>query len=111
MKKSILWISLGVVIAACLLCFWLMYPNAELRGKHQATLCNVVRLSPELNTQTELLQRMHFIYDNSTPTYAYHHPKFYEFYSKYLIDQFVVLDEKQKQQLRDDFEACRAVIQ
>lgn len=102
--------SLSVVIVAILMCFWVMYPNAELRGKHQATLCNVVRLSPELNTQAELLQRMHFIYDNSTPSYAYHHPKFYTAYSKYLINQFLELNTDQKQDLRDNFEACRTLI-
>lgn len=110
MKKSTLWISSSVVIVAIFVCFWMMYPSAELRGKHQATLCNVVRLSPKLNTQAELLQRMHFIYDNSTPSYAYHHPKFYNAYSKRLINQFLAVDKDQKQNIRADFEACRTLL-
>jgi len=109
MKKPILWI-LAAALMTLLIAYQMLYPNAELRAKHQATLCNVVRLSPELNTKAELLQRLNFIYDNSTPTYAYYHPKFYRIYSQYLIQQFLDLSSEQQHIARQDFEQCRQMI-
>lgn len=108
--KPLIWISTICVISTALLCFWLMYPNAELRASHQATLCNVLRFKPELSEKNEILEQMQFSYKNSTPSYAYHHPKFYQGYSKHLVKQFLNLNHANQVQAKNNYETCRELL-
>lgn len=81
-------------------------PNQEEKASHKATLCNVMRDNPKLKQEDQIFEQVEFMYGNSTPSYAYKKPKFYDAYARELIQQFLALSEQQQAVARKDYRQC-----
>lgn len=81
-------------------------PNQEEKASHIATLCNVMRDNPTLKNDPEIFEQFEFMYGNSTPSYAYKRPKFYDEYAHELIQKFLVLSEAQQVQAKQSYQQC-----
>jgi len=93
-----------------LIYIWVISPNQDEKAIHQATLCNIIRQNKTLSTAEELFKQVEFTYGNSTPSYAYHKPKFYQKYTHNIIKHYLTLKPEQQTQAQTDYQRCRALL-
>ncbi len=89
---------------------WIITPNQDQKAVHQATLCNVIRQHKTIFAADELFELVEFTYGNSTPSYAYHKPKFYQKYTHNIIARYLTLKPAQQAQAQADYQRCRALL-
>ncbi|RZJ22700.1 MAG: hypothetical protein EON51_05965 [Acinetobacter sp.] len=110
MTKLPLFIT-GICLAVMSLIYLcIITPNKDEKAFHQATLCNVIRHNPAVFTANELFEQVKFTYGNSTPSYAYHKPKFYQNYTQHMIDDYLKLTPEQQTRAKADYQTCRDLL-
>jgi hypothetical protein len=96
--------ALILLIVFCL--FWFKAPNEDEKAVHVATLCNVIKNNPDLSTKDEIFQQVKFSYGNSTPSYAYKKPKFYERYTHHVIQNYLSSSLEDQKNYKNDYVLC-----
>ena len=104
---TIFFLTLCLVITT----FWIQTPNQEQKIHHQAFLCSTLQREKSNQDPVALLNTLQFLFNNSTPTYAYKKPKFYRKYAQSLIQNYLKLPIEKQLIAQKDSEQCLSIIQ
>jgi hypothetical protein len=89
---------------------WIISPNKDEKASHKATFCNVLLQDPSLKSSTAIYKKVKYTFGNSTPSYAYHKPKFYKKYTKDLIKHYKHLNPEDKQRATKNHDSCFEIM-
>ena len=110
MSKTIK-IVIGLVICLCaFVVIKLTLPSQEEKDRHNALLCDAIRQPETQMTKQGLIEAVHFYQENSIPSYVIHKPKFYEGYTKKIVEHYLQLSEEQQQKAKQDYNQCAQFI-
>lgn len=104
-KKFVL---ICAVIIACIAAFalWKTQPNSTQQATLKATVCNTLVKNPQLMSEAEVLEGVQFNFENSTPSYALHQPKFHANYAQQLVQDYLKQTPAQQQHIKQDYQYC-----
>nr|WP_174507249.1 hypothetical protein [Acinetobacter sp. Marseille-Q1620] len=90
--------------------YWKNTPDSAEKKQHNAIFCNVIRKENAVLNEQDLLYSFQFYFNNSTPMYAYHKPKFYEKYGQHIIQNYSKLSPQQQNRAKSDFDICLSML-
>ena len=105
-KKILLILSIFILLIIAVIFMINRGPSAEQQAIHAATVCNTIIKSTEDFDKKSLLEQTRFNFENSTPSYAYNKPKFYEAYAAQMIDHYFTLDQQEQLKLKQEYQYC-----
>ncbi|MDQ9008549.1 hypothetical protein RFI36_01300 [Acinetobacter gerneri] len=111
MQKPALIFGIFSLILIAVFFYWQSTPNSQDQRKHQAIFCNVIR-QPNTVLQSDVLsESFAFYFNNSTPMYAYHKPKFYQNYAHKLVERYLKESPQNQLKAQQSFDQCMLILE